>query len=94
MKFTAQDLSMLEDFRIDRLKQLYAQTFSACQLETRFEALLIHCAEPWCVDQVMEELDRIAKAAWLVLGVKSISVCYADEEICRVKANRQVCLSR
>lgn len=94
MKFTAQDLSMLEDFRIDRLKQLYTQTLSGCLLETKFDALLVHCSEPWCVDQVMEELDRLAKAAWVVLGVKLISVCYANEEICRVKASGQACVSR
>lgn len=94
MKFTAQDLSMLEDFRIDRLKQLYPQTLSGCLLETKFDALLVHCSEPWCVDQVMEDLDRIAKAAWVILGVKSLSVCYANEEICRVKATHQACLSR
>lgn len=94
LKFTAQDLSMLEDFRIDRLKQLYPQTFSGSLLETKFAALLIHCSEPWCVDQVMEELDRIAKAAWVVLGVKSVSVCFANEEVCRVRTNRQTSLSR
>ncbi|GAP96339.1 hypothetical protein [Leptolyngbya sp. NIES-2104] len=94
MKFTTQDLSMLADFRIDRLRQLYPQTLSGCRLETKFAALLIHCSEPWCVDQVIEELDRLTKASWIILGVKSISVCYADEEICRVKANRQACMSR
>ncbi|MBE9012532.1 hypothetical protein IQ250_20240 [Pseudanabaenaceae cyanobacterium LEGE 13415] len=94
MKFTAQDLSMLQDFRIDRLKDLYAQSLSGCLLETKFDALLVHCSEPWCVDQVMEELDRIVKAAWVILGVKAVSVCFANEEICRVKANRQVCASR
>lgn len=94
MKFTAQDLSMLEDFRIDRLKQLYAQTLSGCWIESKFDALLVHCSEPWCVDQVMAELDRIARAARIVLGVKAVSVCYANEEICRIKTNRQTCLSR
>ncbi|MGG6265011.1 hypothetical protein ACQ4M3_02950 [Leptolyngbya sp. AN03gr2] len=94
MKFTTRDLSMLEDFRIDRLKDLYAQTLSGCLLETKFDALLVHCSEPWCVDQVMEELDRIVKAAWVVLGVKAVSVCYANEEVCRVKASGLPCASR
>lgn len=96
MKFTAQDLSMLDDFRIDRLRQLYPQTLSGCSLELKFDALLIHCSEPWCVDQVMEELDRVGKAAAIVLGVKSVSICYASEEVCRIKtrSNRQLCTSR
>lgn len=85
IRFTAKDLSILEDFQIDRLRQLYVQTFSGCALELKFNSLLIHCSEPWCVDQVMEELDRIVKAAWVVLGVRSVSVCYATEEVCRIK---------
>ncbi|MBW4442757.1 MAG: hypothetical protein KME10_16280 [Plectolyngbya sp. WJT66-NPBG17] len=96
MKFTAQDLSMLEDFRTDRLQQLYAHALSGCSLELKFDALLIHCSEPWCVDQVIEELDLIGKAALIVLGVKSVSVCYASEEVCRIKtrSNPQPCVSR
>lgn len=85
LSFTAKDLSTLEDFRIDRLKQLYVRPLSGCALELKFNALLIHCSEPWCVDQVMEELERIVKAAWVVLGVKSVSVCYATEEVCRIR---------
>ncbi|MER3431923.1 MAG: hypothetical protein C4288_00455 [Leptolyngbya sp. ERB_1_1] len=94
IKFTAQDLSVLEDFRLDRLKQLCVQAFSGCSLELKFNALLIHCSEPWCVDQVMAELDRVVKAAWVVLGVKSVSVCYASEEVCRIKtrSSRQPCV--
>lgn len=95
IKFTTQDLSLLEDFRLDRLRQLYVQTLSGCALELKFDALLIHCSEPWCVDQIMEELDRIVKAAQIVLGVKSVSICYANEEVYRAKprSNRQQCLS-
>ena len=84
-KFTDRDLSLLEDLRLDRLRQLYAQTLSGCSLELKFDALLIHCSEPWCVDQIMEELDRIVKAARIVLGVKSVSICYANEEVYRVR---------
>ncbi|MBD1843326.1 hypothetical protein H6F89_07900 [Cyanobacteria bacterium FACHB-63] len=93
IRFTSKDLSMLEDFRIDRLRQLYVQTLSGCALELKFNTLLIHCSEPWCVDQVMEELDRVVKAAWIVLGVKSVSICYATEEVCRIntRARRQKC---
>lgn len=95
IKFTTQDLAMLGDYRIDRLRELYVQTLSGCALELKFNALLIHCSEPWCVDQVMEELDRIVKAAWIVLGVKSVSLCYANEEICRMKPrSSEQCLSR
>ncbi|HTL90413.1 MAG TPA: hypothetical protein VL134_13515 [Leptolyngbya sp.] len=95
IKFTAQDLGTLEDFRLDRLRQLYVQTLAGCFLELKFDALLIHCSEPRCVDQIMAELDRIVKATRIVLGAKLVSICYANEEVYRVKtrATHQKCVS-
>ncbi|MCU0549990.1 MAG: hypothetical protein MUC48_11635 [Leptolyngbya sp. Prado105] len=95
IKFTTEDLSRLDDFRLDRFRELYRQTLAGCALELKFDALIIHCSEPWCVDQLMEELDRMVKAVSIVLGTKYLSICYAAEEVYRVKtrSQRQQCLS-
>jgi hypothetical protein len=94
-KFTADDLLILDDFRLDRFRSLYPQTLTGCTLELKFDALLIHCSEPWCVDQLMEELDRMVKAVSIVLGTKYLSICYAAEEVYRIKTRslRSQCLS-
>lgn len=94
-KFTAEDLSRLDDCRLDRFRQLYRQTLVGCALELKFDALIIHCSEPWCVDQLMEELDRMVKAVAIVLGTKYLSICFAAEEVYRVKtrSQHQRCLS-
>jgi hypothetical protein len=94
IKFTAEDRLRLDDFRLDRFRQLYSQTLLGCSLELKFDALIIHCSEPWCVDQLMEELDRMLRAASIVLGVQYLSICYAAEEVYGVetRASRQQCL--
>lgn len=95
-KFTPEDLSRLDDFRLDRFRQLYMQTLAGCALELKFDALIIHCSEPWCVDQLMEELDLMVKAVAIVLGTKYLSICYAAEEVYRAntrRSQRQRCLS-
>lgn len=95
-KFTAEDLSRLDDFRLERFHNLYAQTLAGCALELKFDALLIHCSEPWCVDQLMEELERMVKAVSIVLGTKYLSICFAAEEVFRVDTQSplQQCFSR
>jgi hypothetical protein len=95
IKFTAEDLSQLDEFRLERFRELYAQALVGCRLELKFNALLIHCSEPWCVDQLMEELDRMVNAVSLVLGAKYLSICYATEEVYRTKTrlHRQQCMS-
>lgn len=94
LKFTAQDIALLNDFRLDRLYQLYAHLLGGCMLELKFESLILHCSEPWCVDQLMQNLDELVKAAWTILGVKCVSICFASEEVYRARTRSRRCLSR
>lgn len=85
LKLTTRDLSVLENLRLDRLRQLYDHSLGCCFLRLHRSMLVVHCPEPWLVDQLMEELDQMVNTAWLVLGVKSVSICYAGEEVHRAK---------
>ncbi len=85
IKLTAQDLSRLENLRLDRVRQLYSQSLGCCLLRLNRDTLIVHCPEPWLVDQLIDDLDRIVKSIWMTLGVKYVSIRYAREEVYRAK---------
>ena len=96
LQLNSNDLSQLETLRLNRLRQKHPQTLGSCFLRLKRETLVVHCPEPWYVDQLMEEIDRVVKSAWLVLGVRYVSICYAGEEVHRAKTRtiRLRCISK
>jgi hypothetical protein len=89
VKLTHQDQRLLEQYRLNRLRQLFIKTLGLCSLKLgRGNRLSIHCPEPWIVDRLTDDLDHLLYSARLVLGVSYLSICYAGEEVCR-KRTRQ-----
>jgi hypothetical protein len=85
-QLSSQDLSLLQQLRLERLQTLFAKSLGICLLEFEdTETLAIHCPEPWVVDRLMDNMNRLLKAIWIVVGVRYIAICFAGEEVHRAK---------
>jgi hypothetical protein len=95
LNLTSRDISQLENLRLARVRQQHPQTLGSCFLRLKPQTLVVHCPEPWYVDQLMEDLDHVVKSVWLVLGLRYVSICYAGEEVLRAKTRpmQQRCFS-
>lgn len=85
-----QDLRLLEQQRLVRLRQLFAKTLGLCSLRINGgNTLSIHCPEPWLVDRLTEDLDHLLFSARLIVGVQCLSIYFAGEEVCRKKTRQR-----
>jgi len=81
LEFTVDDVTVLEHYRMERLLTLFADTLPFCCLNHYKNQLTIHCSEPWIVDELLAQIDQLRYAVKVVMGVKKISICFAQEEI-------------
>ena len=81
-----EDLKLLEQFRIERLYSLFAQSLSHCIIHRdHYNTLMVHCSEASIVDAVLSDLEELCSYAWLILGVEEIVLYFAQEEIYRTE---------
>jgi hypothetical protein len=86
LQITLEDLQILRQGRLDRLRKVFIKPLGLCRLQvTRRDRLVIHCPEPWVVDELMENLDELIEAARIVVGAQSLSICFVGEEIFRAR---------
>jgi hypothetical protein len=86
LQITLEDLQILRQGRLDRLRKVFIKPLGLCRLQmTRRDRLVIHCPEPWVVDALMEDLDKLVEAARIVVGAQSMSICFVGEEIYRTR---------
>jgi hypothetical protein len=84
IQLTYDDVQLLRQQRIDRLRKVFVKPLGLCRLQlTRRDKLVIHCPEPWIVDALMGDLDRLMEASRIVVGAQSLAICFAGEEIYR-----------
>lgn len=90
LELTDDDRLILEGQRLERFRSFFYETISFCflQLDSKNE-LVIHCSEPWLVDQLLCEIDQLCWYAWVIVGVSSLSIYFAQEEICRAKTQKR-----
>ncbi len=82
LQLTLEDLQTLRKGRLDRLRKVLIKPLGLCRLQmTRRDRLVIHCPEPWIVDELMSDLPRLTNAARIVVGAASLSICFVGEEI-------------
>jgi hypothetical protein len=86
LQITLEDLQTLRQHRLDRLRKMFIKPLGLCRLQvTRRDRLVIHCPEPWVVDELMDDLDELTEAARIVVGAQSMSICFVGEEIYRTR---------
>lgn len=87
-EITIDDLQLLEHFRIERLRRLFAESLLPCLLYVDCDTLIVHCPEAANVDPVLVDLAELSEYAWLILGIKSIALYFMKEEIYRVECDK------
>jgi hypothetical protein len=94
LQLTLEDLQILRKCRLDRLRKVFVKPLGLCRLQlTRRDRLVIHCPEPWIVDELMCDLENLTEAARIIVGAQSISICFVGEEIYRTRT-LEVCEER
>ncbi len=84
LEFTADDQLVLEHYRLERFCKQFAETLPYCHFHIHsHNQLTIHCLTPWMVDVLLAQSARLRRCANLILGVKHLSICFAQEEIYR-----------
>ncbi len=82
LNLTDHDYRCLEKHRLDRFCALFEEMLSHCYLHlANSNELKIHCAEPWLVDWILADIERLGSMAWIVIGVDQLSIYYAQEEV-------------
>ena len=86
---TLDDLVLLEQMRIERLRSFFSQSLTQCDIcIDRSNRLTIYCPESWLIDLLMDDMEELGNHAWLILGVECIVLSFAQEEIYRVDHQR------
>jgi hypothetical protein len=79
------DLNKLEQLRIDRLLLFFTSSLPYCLLQIdRDNMLTIYCLQAEIVDDLLDELEDLCSHAWLILGMKKISLYFRLEEILNI----------
>ncbi len=83
------DLLLLEQLRIERLRGFFSQSLMECPIYLdQHNRLTVHCPEPYLIDMLIGDLEELCDYAWLILGVESIVLLFAHEEVYRVDYHR------
>lgn len=86
LQLTLEDLQTLRRNRLDRLRKVFIKPLGLCRLQmTRRDRLVVHCPEPWVVDELMSDLPELINAARVVVGAQALSICFVGEEIYRTR---------
>jgi hypothetical protein len=76
------DLTKLQKLRLERFQRFFTSSLTRCitciDSENR---LVIHCAHPAIVDELLDDLEDLCSCAWLVLGVRSLNLFFCQEEV-------------
>lgn len=87
--FTSDDLQRLEKYRLERLCNLFGDTLSRSFLYLdEHNQLTIHCAEPWMVDELLEDIRQLRWYSRIVVGAQQVSIYFAQTEIYKVTTTR------
>lgn len=76
------DLNTLEEFRMERFLHVFISNLSRCLIEIdSSNTLIVHCPDSGIVDELLDDLEDLCSLAWVILGVRAISLYFCEEEI-------------
>ncbi len=76
------DLEILEKLRLERLSQLFISSLTYCLVYIDVENVFtIYCPSSEIVDELLGDLGDLCHYAWLILGCRTISLYFCQEEI-------------
>ena len=79
------DLDKLKQFRIERLLLFFQSSLPRCLIRIdEGNMLIIYCPHSEIVDQLIDNSTELSLYAWLILGIRDISLYFCLEEIIRI----------
>jgi hypothetical protein len=83
-ELTINDLNLLEQFRLKRLRSLFSQSLSHCLIHVDCrKTLVVRCSKSKVLDSLLDDLADLCDYATLILGVNEIVIYSVQEEIYR-----------
>jgi hypothetical protein len=81
------DLDKLKQFRIERFLLFFKSSLPRCLIQIdKGNMLTIYCPHAEIVDELLDDSAELCLYAWLILGVREISLYFCLEEILRIHA--------
>lgn len=81
-ELTANDLLILEQFRLERFRNAFLDSTTPCFLHLNVDnSLEIHCLEPWVVDELLDDIEGLGQAIWHMVGAYQVAIFFYQEEI-------------
>jgi hypothetical protein len=81
-EITMDDLDKLSQLRLERLFCFFTSSLPFCQIQIDGNNVLaIYCPHGGIMEELMNELEELRYYACLILGVKSISLHIAQQEV-------------
>lgn len=82
MELNSTDLYILEAFRLERFRQLYAEELCGAILVMNLEhCLIVHCEEAGSIDQLLIDPANLAYQAGLITGAERIALYWLKDEV-------------
>jgi hypothetical protein len=83
-ELTINDLNLLEQFRLKRLRGLFSQSLSHCLIHVDCrKTLIVRCSKSKVLDSMLNDLEDLCDYATLILGANEIVIYSVQEEIYR-----------
>lgn len=82
-ELTLTDLRLLEQFRIERFRSLFAESLSECILYIDRDTAIVCCPCLELADRLREDVAELGEYTWQILGVRSIALVFGHQEVYR-----------
>jgi hypothetical protein len=87
-ELTLNDLRLLEQFRIERFRSLFAENSSAWMIYIDRDTAVIGCARLEIADRLRVDIAELGEYTWQILGVRSIAIFCERLEVYRGECDR------
>ncbi|MEB3292072.1 MAG: hypothetical protein VKJ24_02830 [Synechococcales bacterium] len=84
IQFSSEDQYLLLQNRLKRFRKLFLRPLGLCRLQLKRDRLIIHCTEPWMVDELLLDLDEVTEAARVIVGAHQVALYFYGEEVYQV----------
>jgi hypothetical protein len=81
IQFSPEDQQILLQNRLKRFRKLFLRPLGLCRLQFKRDRLIIHCTEPWMVDELLLDLDEVTESARVIVGAKTVALYFYGEEV-------------